>query len=388
MKTYRIMHPELQAEIKFGRDNSESLRLEDFGELQNMFLSKSEEWKNAEGDILTRKEDCLRHKDPISEKLYSVVNHEVSYLYAMWEGDFHKALEFTRTIADALSGEETKAYRAWWYYLSAEVAMALYEATADQTYRGTARDFLKRASQCCIGVSWFARLRQSIDAGDKTLENNEKTAIAINAIRQLVMKWGATGPQFDRHISEINVNLHSTEYKEFHRGLKGLGEVLGFNAEMPKGDSTPDCIWSINDMLYVAHEAKSEHTPEDPIGTEDIRQAIGHDKWIRAFRPCGRNPEILCMIESPRLSLTPAANAQAEGLFHVTPVQLTELFGEITTVLRRVRAKWASLSDEKVLEELLRELTENNLTPMQVVKRLSQTPVAEMIKFGGKGDSN
>ena len=384
----RILNPELQAEIEFGMENSKDKSTEDFQELWNAFLSKGDDWKDAEAAIVALRDSCSRHDDPISRQLNSVVADEVSYLYAMWSDNFEDALEYARKAADALGGDETKAYRGWWYYLSAEAAMALYEATGQEAYQDTARDFLKRASRCCIGVSWLARLGRSFDADGEPPEIDEGTAVAVERIRTQLANWGAVGRQFEQQLSEIMNNIESTEHKAFHQGLKGLGEMLGFNAELPEGDAAPDCIWSVGNLIHVVHEAKSEHTPGDHLGVNDIRQAQSHGNWVRANRTCEDDTEILCLIESPRVAVAPEAIAHAESLYHVTPAQLKELFDETAAVLRRVRSKLTVLSDEKVLEELSREVTAVRITPTRVVERLSQMPVSDMERRGGRGSSS
>ncbi len=380
----RILNPELQAELEFGFENSSDKSIEEFKDLWKAFLSKSEDWKEAEAAILALRDRTVRHDDPISRQLKSIVADEISYLYAVWSDDLNGALEYARKVADALGGDETKAYRAWWYYLSAEAAIALHETTGDQIYQDTARDFLKRASMCCIGVSWFARLGRSFSLGDDIPEIDEVSAIAIEAIRGRLVDWGAVGRRFEKEVSQILKNLQSTNHKTFHQGLKGLGEMLGFYTELPEGDAVPDCIWSIGNMVYIAHEAKSEHTPEDPIGANDVRQAQSHENWIRANRTCGKDTKILCLVESPRITVAPEAIAHAQSLCHVTPAQLKEIFDEIAATLRRVRSKLTDLSDEKVLEELSSELTTGSLAPTRILERLSRMPVANMGKQGSK----
>lgn len=380
----RILNPELQAELEFGIENSRDKSTEDFEDLWKAFLSKGDDWKDAEATILAMRDSTFRHDDPISRQLNSVVADEVAYLYAMWNNDFEDALEHARKVADVLGGDETKAYRAWWYYLSAEAAMALHEFTGNEAYQKTARDFLKRASRCCVGISWFARLGRSFAPGGETPEIDELSAVVVETIRGRLAEWGAVGRRFEQQLSQIVENLQSTEHKAFHQGLKGLGDMLGFYAELPEGDAAPDCIWSIGNLIYVVYEAKSEHTPGDPIGVNDIRQAQSHGNWIRANRTCETNTKILCLIESPRTTVAPEAIAHAESLHHVTPGQLKEIFDEIATTLRRVRSKLTDLSDEKVLEELSRELTTGNLVPKRIMERLSRMPVVNMENRGGR----
>ena len=376
----RILNPELQAELKFGIKNSRDKTTEDFRELWKAFLSKSDDWKKAEAAILALRDSFSRHDDPISCRLNSVVADEVSYLYAMWAENFPDALLHARKVADALGGDETKAYRAWWYYLSAEAALVLHETTGDENYQHTAHDLLKCASKCCIGVNWFTRLKRSSSSDIETPKIDEMTASAVETIRGLLTDWGVVGNRFEQKISEIERNLQATEHKTFHQGLKGLGEMLGFYAEIPKGYAAPDCIWSIKNLIHVLHEAKSEHTLDNPIGASDIRQAQSHENWVHANRICENDTRILCLIESPRRTIAPEAIAHAKALLHITPEQLKRMFDEIAAVLRRVRSKLTDISDEKALEELSQELTAANLSPMKLLERLSQMPVKDMEK--------
>ncbi len=374
----RILNPELQAELEFGIENSRDKSVEDFKNLWKAFLSMGDDWEYAEDAILTLRDNYSRHNDPVSQQLNSVVADEVAYLYAIWSDDFEVALEYARKVADALDGDEVKAYRAWWYYLSSEAAMALHEATKEEAYQDTARDLLKRASRCCIGVSWFARLGRSLGPKYETPEVDEMSAVAVETIREYLANLGAVGGQFEKKLSQVKENLQSTNHKAFHQGLKGLGEMLGFQAELPEGNAAPDCIWSIRNLVYVVHEAKSEHTSKEPIGVRDIRQAQSHAKWIRANRKCEANTEVLCLIESPRTTVDQEAIVHADSLRHITPRQLKEIFDKIAAILRRVRSKLVDLSDEKVLEELFRELSEGNLVPRQLLDRLSQKLVKDM----------
>ena len=387
----RILHPELQAELEFGIENSKDKSRTDFRELWKAFLAKDDNWNNAEAAIIALRDKSSHHDDPISQKLNSIVADEVAYIYAMWSQDFELALRHARKVADTLGVDETKAYCAWWHYLSAEAAMALFDATEKETYQDTARDFLKRASNCCIGISWFTRLNRSLGRVDKAPEVDEFTAIAVETIRGHLVDWGAVGPRFEQQLSQVAENLQATQHGAFHQGLKGLGEMLGFHSELPTGKAAPDCVWSIGDLIYVIHEAKSGHALGNPIGTRDIQQANGHSDWLRANRTHTDNTQIWCLIESPRTAIEPEAIAHAKSLCHVTPGQLKEIYNGIAVSLRRVRSELTNLSDEKVLEELSRELIAGSLTPMKLLENISKMPVANLAVFekgnGGKAGS-
>jgi DEAD/DEAH box helicase/Helicase C-terminal domain len=378
----RMLHPELQAELQFGIENSRDKKAEDFEDLWRAFIEQGENWEAAEEAIVRLRDRSSRHSDPVSERLCSAVSDEVSYLYSMWNGDYESALEHARRVADSLEGDETKGYRGWWYYLAADAAMALHDANGDDNLVETARDCLKRAGKCCPVISWFARLAQTVRGEAEPLEADEVTATAIENMRAKLTEWGTVGRRFEHEVERAINDLQATDHRQFHRGLKVLGEMLGFRTELPVGDGDPDCIWSIGSELYVAHEAKSDHTPGDPIGINDIRQAQSHEDWVRSHCTCSDGTRILPLIESPRTIVAYKAVAYAKSLRHVVPEQMKSMCEEIAGVLRKVRASASGLSDEKVLESLHSEVTAEKLTPHDIVRRLSAEPVKEMPKSG------
>jgi hypothetical protein len=373
-----ILIPELQAEVCFGVENSKDKALEGFRSLWDAFMSQGEDWRGAEEAIVSLRERCIRRDDPASERLRSVVANEISCLYDMWSGRLESALENARAVADALGGDETKGYRAWWYYITADVALALYQETQDSRLIALAKDFLGRAAGCCSGVSWFARLARSIEETRQSADRNELTALAVQNVRNKLTEWGIAGVRFEREAQQAKADLLATEYKQFHRGLKTLGEMLGFDAEIPESDADPDCVWSLEDQIHIVHEAKSDHSPEDPIGVNDVRQAQGHANWIKANRTCNENTRVLTLIESPRVTIAQKALPHAESLCHCHPKMLQAMSDEITVIFRRVRGQSAALSDEKVLEHLTKEMVDAKLTPEDIIARLSSNPVANM----------
>jgi hypothetical protein len=385
----RILNPELQAEMEFGFDNSREKEPDDFADLWKAFIAQDEEWKRAERAIVALRDRFTRVEDPVSRQLKSVVENEVNYQYARWGDDLESALQHARAVADALGGDETKAYRAWWYYLSADTSMALYEATGDESYQKSAQDLLRRASACCVGVTWLARLGRSVAPRESEPEANEMASAAVEAMRQMLIEWGPVGKRFEQEIARTAEDLRSTEYRAFHRGLRGLGAMLGFATQLPETDAAPDCVWSLGSVLYVAHEAKSDQTPEDPIGVNDVRQAASHENWIKANRPQEKSTKIVCLLETPRTTIAREAVAHAGSLCHVSPEQLREIFEATAAVLRRIRSRMADLSDEKVLEDLYREMDGEDLAPTKVLARLTRRSVSAMSVSGGsdsKGD--
>lgn len=373
-----ILNPELQAELEFGIENSKDKKADDFKALWQAFIEQGEDWEEAEEAIVHLRDKKNRQDDLTSQQMYSVVADEVSYLYSLWKEDFEAALEHARKVVDALSGDETKGYRGWWYYLVADAAMALYDVNRNSDLLETTKDYLKRASACCVAISWFAHLARSEKSFTGSSDEDELTAIAIENIRDKLTELGAVGNRFEHAVSKVIMDIKATKHNQFHQGLKSLGEMLGFRSELPNTDGAPDCIWSINNYLYIVHEAKSEHTPSDPIGINDIRQAQSHEDWIRGNRTCEKSTTILSLIISPRTVVASEALPFAKSLCHFTPDQLETLCNKITSTFRRIRSSWSSLSGDKMLEYINREIIAERLTPSKIVKQLSGQPVNKM----------
>jgi hypothetical protein len=384
----RILHAELQAELQFGIQISKEKGPADFGEFWQAFISQSEDRKDAEEAIVRLRDQCSQGTDPVSARLRATVADELSYLYHIWNGDYESALTHARKIADSLEGDETKSYRGWWYYLAADAATALYqfnEKKGDGTLLDLAKDLLRRAGMCCPEVSWLARQSHLVtgDVKGRDFDVDEITARAIEHIRAKLTEWGIFGSRFEREITQVAADLQASNYKHFHRGLKVLGEMLGFRSEIPNGEGDPDCVWSIGSEIHVVHEAKSDHTSGDPIGINDIRQAQSHMDWVSKHCTCNERTQVVPIIESPRTMVSEKAIVHAKTLCHVLPAQLKELCEEMTNVLRRVRARASALSDEKVLEMLYAEVKAAKLTPRDVVKLLSEKLVLKMPTTSG-----
>ena len=373
-----LLHPELQAEIEFGMLNSRGKSPENFAGQLNAFFDRDEEWPGAERAIESLREQAARGEESESQQLQAVVSDEVAYVQAKWRGDLEGALQYARNISDALEGGGTKAYRAWWYYLSADAAMALGDETGKQHLRDSAGDLLRRAAQCCPTVAWFARLRRSMAGTETAADTSELNAEAVEGIRRQLTQWGAVGSRFESSIGDIGNNLKATAHKTFHRGLDGLGRMLGFDSELPEGNAVPDCVWSLGSRVYVVHEAKSEQTPNDAIGVNDIAQARRHSEWVKANLPCDREIKIICLIVTPRETVKEEGFPHAGNLHHITPVELQDLHVEISACLRRVRSGITELRDEQVIEELLSELGREKLMAENIMERLVARRVADM----------
>lgn len=373
-----ILHPELQAELEFGIANSKEKKPEEYKDLWDAFLRQDDDWNAANKTIIGIREKKARRTDPTTKRLKQVVGNELDYLYALWIGDYEHALEKAKAVADDLGGNETKGYRGWWYYLAGDAALLLHEENKRNNFADVAKDCFKRAAMCCPAISWFARLSRLADVKLTTETADEYTPLAVEAIQAKLAEWGFVGRKFEDCMASALTDIKSNEHEEFHRGLRALGSMLGFEAITPTTDAAPDGVWSLGDMLHIAHEAKTEHTLGDPIGVKDIRQSQSHADWVSTNLNCRKDISIVCVIETPRESVAKEALPHAKSLCRVHPDIIRSLAEEAVALLRSVRSKAGEIGDEALLEELMNKLREDKLRPGDVVQRLTGQKVSDM----------
>lgn len=102
------MHPELQAEISFGLDNSNEMSTQDFVEIAAAFLSRSNDWQNAEGDIRTRRDKSLKVPNPINELLANSMKFEIDYTYNSWKSRHEDAFQDAIKVLSCLEGGRSR----------------------------------------------------------------------------------------------------------------------------------------------------------------------------------------------------------------------------------------------------------------------------------------
>ena len=370
----RLLNAELQAELELGiktsRDQTE------FKAVWSSFNRRDQNWEEAEQAIVEMRIQKQQQKDQVSACLQKIVSNEISYLYSLWNGECESACMQAQKVAEGLTGPETKGYQGWWYYLVADALMVQYEDNNDPDLLRSAREYMKRAGQQCVGNSWLARLARELPTDTLTSMPDGLTAKATENIGKVLHQWGIYGKGFDRKVQEARANIQNTKHNQYHQGLRTLGEMLGFDAFVPKEPGAPDCVWLIDNEVFIVHEAKSEHRKEGEIGKNDILQAQGHKTWIRDRYTCEKRTVILPIIESPRTAVSEGAAIHATSLCHTTLDQIVSLFNNISTVLTKIRmVSMGNANEGENQTRIFQEITRAKLTPQDIIKQLSATPI-------------
>jgi hypothetical protein len=315
-----FLHPELQAELEFGIEQSKETTRAEFLENAQLFLSRDNAWNEAESDIIDRRSTLVQEVLPGTAQLRSAVDYELEYQYALWQGDFTEALAACRRVLGELSAPELRGYRALWNYLAGSTAWLAYregEAGLEQV----ARDYFRSAMAAASGIRWLVGLSKvaGVAEGTTTIANSRTLAL----IERLETRLEELGMAHDhRYAGEealILKQLASDDPTKFEAGQEHLGRLLGFDAGNVESTGAPDPWWIVDDSLCIVFEDHSAAKPESSLGVTKARQVATHPNWVRDHLPVRPDAEIVPVL------VTPVQVADRDALPHLKEVSLWKL---------------------------------------------------------------
>lgn len=331
------LHPELQAEIEFGLENSDDATRADFLGLLETFFEQGEEWARADADIQDRRGASTRTVDDVTGQLAAVVAKEIKFGRKLWGSDFVGALEAAKEVAEGLTARGLDGYRAWWYYLAGCAAFLQEEATGDSRFAAAVADNFRRAAGASHAIAWFARLADEATASGASEPFSASALSCAERAFESLASLGLHGKKFERDIATFLEGIMAEESRPFELALETLGRLLGFESRHPVGKGVPDGIWSLGDKRAVCFEAKSDETPGDGLSIRTLREAAMHPEWLKAEGRMASDAGIETVIVSPRETIDPDAIKFAGDLKYVAIKDIRDLATRVVAVLRRVR---------------------------------------------------
>ncbi|MFE6800017.1 DEAD/DEAH box helicase family protein, partial [Paenibacillus chitinolyticus] len=167
-------HPELQAEIEFGYEQSISHNsIDDFLKLLKLFYERKEAWEEAEEDIINRRDSIIERqeknqKNSNFDKLLNSSKYEVKFQYALWKKDFEGALNEIEHILALLDSKELKGYKGFWNYIAGYVSYQIY-LQGKESFLGVSKDYMKTASTSTNSITWFNQLVEKNSVKEETV---------------------------------------------------------------------------------------------------------------------------------------------------------------------------------------------------------------------------
>jgi len=374
-----LLHPEMQGELRFGLEQSRDRGPGDFLDLLESLLERDEEWQVAEEEIRRLRDGAERKQDPAAGALEAAVPNEIDFTYAMWDGDYPRALAKAVSAADLLEGDAVAPYRAWWLYQAGAAAWLAYHSFEMEDMLSRSRDLFGRAASTGRSVHWFAEL-----AYGELGEERDKRATAPRDLRVVeraqacLQSIGFHGSGLKRRGDALRSCFDGEESTPWEEGVTLLGRLLGFETSHPGGQGDPDSVWLADGSLAIAWEIKSEESSDGEIGTRTIQQARGHEAWARANLALDEDATVLTVLASDRRRLAGGAEVHAAELCIVGLDEVREIAEATLATLRRVRAQGRDSDDASLRTRLIDELARVDLLPSELTARITARRVAEL----------
>jgi hypothetical protein len=374
------LHPELQAELAFGLDQSKGLTQEGFIENLGLFLRQTPEWTEADDEI-TQMRDSLKQTRPNgTQDLRESVAYEVDYQRAIWDGDHITAHNNARTVLGNLSAEELRGYRAWWSYLAGSAAMlATKESQADLA--NIARAHFANALSAAPSVRWLNMLKRftSNDESDSS-STDPQLSIVIERLEVQLDRYGVMNDQkYAKEEKFILDNLAKTDSKEFEPAHERLGSLLGFESGKVESSGSPDPWWLVDDSLCFVFEDHSNAQERTSLSIDKARQVATHPNWVRANLHVSTDAVIIPVL------ITPVKTARTDALPHLAQVSLWQIDSFRTwvqnalRVLRELRSSYTGSGNLRWRAQAMKLYRQNKISPIELREMLSNQNAAVLL---------
>ena len=378
IKRRKYLHPELQAELAFGVDQSKGASLADLVENFGIFLDNKKEWEDVNKQIVAARQKANQVPFPAIDELGAVVGWEVEFQERLWQGDYEAALGCAERVLGSLTLPELRGYRAIWHYLAGSSAW-LGAANGVAGLNVKARAHFGRAKEAATSIPWLVALaRYQPDSVEVAADN----AILLGQIERVEATLAQLGTVHDRAFAkrekQILEGLSSTEKGPFEQAHKLLGEMIGFDADKKELDGSPDPWW-VAGPLCLVFEDHAGAQAGSALDVTKARQAASHPNWIRT------NVEAAASADITAVLVTPVSTVKEGALPHLGAVALWPLdeFREwaetALAALRELRKTFAEPGD-LVWRAAAAELFEQRgLDAPSLVARLKARPAANYL---------
>lgn len=301
-KRRSYFHPELQAELEFGieqstSDQSNRVTPETILENFRIFLEHETDWEEANQGILESRDKATQSAFPAMDDLSKAVSHEIAWQRALWNGDYAKAFEAARDVLGMLADPGLRGYRALWHYLAGSAAQ-LAADDGDTALQAQARAQFRQAKEASSGITWLVALARGAGA-TPTAEESKHAAVMLQVERleAYLQKLGTVHNRaFSAREKQIREGLATGAGFEAAQVL--LGQHLGLEAGKKEEDASPDPWWRIGEFAFV-FEDHANASVDAVIDATKARQAASHPDWLREHVPGTAGANIQTILVSP-----------------------------------------------------------------------------------------
>jgi hypothetical protein len=373
------MLPELQAEIRFGLEESENRTVEEMVALSRAFLAQTSDWQMAEQGIIAKRDASTKQKDGTTAVLAKAAPLEIDYTYKMWNGRYEDALKAAAKVTEVLEGgSDLKPYRSFWYELAATAAFFAYRQCRNDAFRSAAATHIEKAAGSSVGLKWIGTVLARLTGASAAQANELPFQEWFLELNGLLEELGLFGGKFERTVGAARTNITSTNSKQFEQGLELLGKLLGAEPTRFTEKGKPDGFWLFDDWHAFVFEAKTMEGDASGISQRTVGQAAQHEATVRSMGLLPKDVPCTTVVISPRTSLDGLARPHVGEMCSVSHADMVRLFDAASDAFDHVRGTAGSSSDEVLRDNFIRVYQERKLFLTDIEQLLGGTRLSSM----------
>lgn len=370
------MHPDVQAEIEFGLEQSFDTSVADIDDNIRIFLEHTKEWTEIDGDIQESSE-AKHRKSPVgTQELQRAARFEVQAWEHIWAGDYEEALIDARQAVTELRGSRApQRYAALWNFFSSWLADRVQHETGQASYHQASVDFYKTARAAARGTTWLTETATPPQT-DSSAADTDTDPLDDAAIAAVIDSIGSIGRDsvFESAVVSIAKGLGETASKPYEAALVRMGKFLGATEAYGDGNATaaPDAVWIFDGLEWTTWEAKSEAKPGGFVSADNSKQASGHLRFITDKRQSQPPSGSHGFLTTPHTEIHSSARALAEDhVFGVQPAQVLDLFSRTVRAWRKLR----TMGSAPTHDDVTALFAEHRCLPSQWLADLTTQPL-------------
>ena len=365
-------HPELQAELAFGLEQSRGSTKADMRENLRLFLKRDAVLDQVESDILSKRDNAQQVVPKYALNLNKCAPHEVEFSERMWHGDFVGALSQARAVLTCLSDPDLRGYRAAWHYLAGSAAWLAQKHQLGASLPLAVEQF-RASSNAAAGIRWLNRLSalSSLPRADESDAIDSQAMVLVERIEERIVRLQLIHDRkFDAIEAVIRTGILTDTATDFEGGLLVLGQHLGYECDRPKGKSTPDGWWKVDESLCFVFEANSEGDENVKLGAEKARQAKLHPEWIRKNVPLDEDADVISILITPKTDIEEDAKVFLDGVVYWDISDFRNWTDSALASIREARKSFSAgdLAWRATAAELL---SRNAVAPQTLIKKIT-----------------
>lgn len=384
-----FFHPEIQAELEFGLEQSKTASVDEMLEYLRHFFRQDVEWDTADKAIVALRGELTQRTLPTAKELADVVAAELSYEYAMWNADFVAALEQCRSVIGKLNHADLRGYRALWLYLAGSAAWLAHREDQLPT-DDIAKDYFRKAQAAAPVLRWLTALHVDKKASAPTASTFDHSLSAnIERIELILESMGTIHDRkYDAEESAILSSiLQDDNGSAFENGHERLGRFLGFSAANSKEDGAPDPWWIADDSLCFVFEDHAEGKANTVFSVGKARQAASHPDWIRTTLTLPSDAEVIPVIITPCTRTTRGAIPTLKKLRYWNLHDFRKWAQNALVVLREIRRDFPGPGNLAWRTSTAEKLKTASIAPRQLKEMLIQTADQAMEQVDAEGEA-